>query len=102
MAHSAGRVTGMQLRTQSLGGLVGGIERSRKMGDHNLLTLAPFLNGKMLDVDVTRAGGGFVLVDHGNGRHIVNMENSGTVLLVAQLEKDPAEILGGLGSMDGG
>ena len=58
MAHGPARATGMQLRVHSFGGLVGGIQRAREMGDHNLLALTPFLNSKMLNVNVTRAGVG--------------------------------------------
>jgi len=83
VAHSSARMTSVQLRAQSFGGLVGGIQRSREMRDHDLLAHAPFLDSKVLNVDVARAGGRLVLVDHGNSSHVVHMENSRARLHVA-------------------
>ena len=40
----------------------------------------PILNGEMLDINVTGALGRNVSVDHVDGRHIVFVEWSGTVL----------------------
>jgi hypothetical protein len=100
VAHSTARVTGMELGAQSFGGLVGGIEGSREVRNDDLTALAPFLNGEMLDVDVAGARSRFVLVDHGNGGHVVHMKDGGSILLVAQLEQDPTEVLSRLGGMD--
>ena len=55
-----------------LGEIVSGIDNPRKMLHDELFLLAPFLDGKVLDINVPSIGCGTLLIDHTETCHIVN------------------------------
>jgi hypothetical protein len=95
-------MTGMKGPTKGFGFLVRGIQNAGEVADNDQAISTPFLNGKVLDVNVPGPRSGAVLVDHVNGRTIVNVDLGGTGGKIAEILEDKAEVLGGLGCMDGG
>lgn len=63
--------------------------------------ISPFLNGEVLRLDVTRARGWFLLVDHGDGGLVVNKKRRRTVLGESELFKYGSEVDDDLGSENG-
>ena len=57
-------------RTKRFGEIITGIENPRKMLHDKNFLLTPFLDGKMLDVDVWSTESGTFLIDHMESCHI--------------------------------
>ena len=70
MSHATTGVTGMQDPSKRLGEIITGIENPRKMLHDKNFLLTPFLDGKMLDVDVWSTESGTFLIDHMESCHI--------------------------------
>ena len=93
-------MTRVQSPTESFGGLVSRIDHTRDVVHLDDTTPLPLLNRKILNVNVPRARGGLILVDHSDGCHVVLVEWSRRGLGKAELVKDRAKILGSLGGLD--
>ena len=74
MAHEAGCMTIMEGIAKGLGALIRWVKNTGDMLDKEITVSTPFLNGKVLDVDVTGPSSRFVLIDHGNGGLVVNIQ----------------------------
>ena len=61
-------------RPRELGTSISAVDDTRNMVKFDQTTLSPFLNGEVLNVDVTRTSGRLVLVDHGDGGHVVDVD----------------------------
>ena len=74
MFHAAASMTGMWDPSKRFGEIVTGIEDPSKMLHDEMLLLAPFLDGKMLDVDLPSMGSGVFLMEHVESWHIINKQ----------------------------
>ncbi len=63
----------------------------------NVLCVLPILDGKVLDINVARALGRDLRVDHVDSRHIVFVDRSRTSLRKAKLAQDSAKVASMLG-----
>ena len=66
------------------------------------LTGGPFLDGEVLDIDVTSPLGRFTGVSKVAAGYVVAVDLGWADLLDAKLVEDGAEVLDGLGTVDGG
>jgi hypothetical protein len=99
VAHDATGVATMELTTKGLGGLVGGIKDASQVRDLDDLALAPFLDGKILHINVARARGGTVVINHIDSGKVVNMKKSGARGEVAKVMQNGPEVLGHLSGL---
>ena len=60
----------------------------------DVLGIGPVLNGKVLDINMTRTFGGDTVADHIDSRHIVFIERSGDILRVSKFQEDGTQIFG--------
>jgi hypothetical protein len=60
----------MQRPAKSLGSLISGIHNTRDMEQSNKLVCTPFLNRKMLDINMPTTRRRFILIDHGDGGQV--------------------------------
>ena len=81
---------------------VGRIDDAGDVLHNNFVVGLPLLDGKMLNVNMARAGRRTAGVDHENGRRVVFVERGGAELRITKLGKDGAKIFSNFGSMDGG
>jgi len=100
VTHSTASMTAMELKGKSFSGLISGVENTREEGNNKVTASTPFLNGKVLNVDVAGADGGTAIVDHGDGSLIADMKDSGNKGKITKLRKDRAKIFGGFGGMN--
>ena len=64
MSHATACMARMEHPSKNLGQIIARIENPCEMFHDNVAFLAPFLNGKVLDLDVTSTRCGTVFVDH--------------------------------------
>ena len=102
MTHGAADMTRVKNPAKSFGGGIGNIDGGGDVYHANDTAGAPFLDCKMLDVNVARALGGAVLVNHSDGGLIILVEGCRARLRVAEFSKNGAEVFGDLGGVDGG
>jgi len=98
MVHGTSHMLMVQGGAERLGSCVAWVDDA---GDVVLLddpALSPLLDCKVLDIDVTGAGGWLPLVDHGNGSLIVNIDFCRVLLFKTELLQDRLMILGRLGT----
>ena len=57
MTHNASRMAGMEDPAQGLGEVIRGVDDTRDVAHDNVASLLPVLNGKVLDINVTRTFG---------------------------------------------
>ena len=100
VTHGTTDMAGMENPAKSFGGGIGNIDGSMNVDHFDDATGAPFLNSKVLDVDMARAFGRAVFVDHGDGSLIVFVKRSRAGLWVAELGEDSTKIFGDFGGMD--
>ena len=84
-----------------LGELVGRVDDTREVLHDDVATLAPFLDGEVLNVDVAGAFGRAGGVDHVDGGLVVFVKDRRASLGEAEFVKDGAEVLGDFGGIDG-
>ena len=72
MPHASPGVTSMQHPAKGLGQSIGGIEKAGKVFHDDVTFLAPFLNGKVLRLDMASLRRGPVLAGHLKGREVVD------------------------------
>ena len=63
------------------------------MSHDDIFGFGPILNGKILDINMTRTLSGDTVVDHIDGRHIVFIEPGWIILRVSKFQKDGTQIL---------
>ena len=63
------------------------------MSHDNIFGFGPILNGKILDINMSRTFSGDTVVDHIDSRHIVFLVRRRSILRVSKLEKDGTQIL---------
>jgi len=102
VTHGATDVSGMEGPTEGLGLCIRGIEDAGNVLHGDDATSLPFLNRKVLDVDMTGASSRLVFVDHHDCREVVLIEDRRGRLSEAELGENRPEILGYFGSSDGG
>ena len=101
MAHTATSMLGEQHPTESLGEAIAGVDDSRKVLHNDIPLFAPFLNGEMLDLDMTRPRSGSGFVDHIERGNIVNQQTGWTRTEGIKFQQHIAKIFDNLGSSDG-
>ena len=69
MSHDTPCVARMQDPTEGLGKVVGRIDNSREISHDNVASILPVLDGKVLDVNVTRALSRNSSIDHFDRGH---------------------------------
>ena len=67
------------------------------MSKGNDAALSPFLNGKVLDIDMSCPRCRSVFVHHGNGGLVVDMHVSRHIAWITELIEDGAEVFNSLG-----
>ena len=85
--------------TESLGACICRVDGGRDVEHANDTPGAPFLNGKVLNVDLTRLISWAIFIDHSNGCLIVLIDGSSSRLRIAKLSQNMAKVLGNFGSM---
>ena len=78
MSHAAAGVARMKHPAQSFREIVADVHDSWAMVHNDITCVLPFLDGKVLNVDVTRARGGTRFVNHCNRSLIVNEQLGST------------------------
>ena len=63
------------------------------MSHDNVLGFGSVLDGKVLNINMTRTFSGDTVVDHIDGRHVVFIEWGWTILRVSKFKKDSTQIL---------
>ena len=101
MPHQTSDMSMVQRGPKGFGQRIGSINDTRNMSENDFAISLPFLNGKMLYVDVARSRGRTTCVDHQYGGGVIFVERSGLDLSVAQFVEDGPEVFGNLGGMDG-
>ena len=85
---------------EHFGSLVRGVDDPWDVAHNDDLVVMPFLNGKVLDINVAGMRHWLLLVNHCNCSLIVHVEWSQQRLSESEFDKDRAKILGNLGSTD--
>ena len=101
MAHTATNMLGEQHPTKSLGEAIAGVDDPGKVLHNDIPLFAPFLNGEMLDLDMSRTRSGSGFVDHIERSNIVNQQTGWTRTEGIKCRQHVAKILDDLGSSDG-
>ena len=70
----------MQNPTNRFGECITGIDDSRDMFECNIATLLPFLDCKVLNIDMTGTFSWFSSIHHVDSRHVILMNDSGLFL----------------------
>ena len=83
VAHHMVDMLRVEHPSECFGGSIRHRKDTRKMLHDNIsVGIRPVLNGKMLDINVTRLFSGDTVVDHIDGRRIVFVKQSGEILEV--------------------
>ena len=98
VTHRTTNVAGVQCPAKCLDGLVAGVDDTKDMAHDDVTSGEPFLNRKVLDVDMTGASSRTSLVHHSDSSLIVHIERGGPELSEAKFVQNGAKILGNLGS----
>ena len=101
VAHSVASMSGEQNPSKSLGKPITGVDHPGKVLHNNIPLFAPFLNGEMLDFDMTRTRSGSGFVDHIERSNIVDQQTSWTRTERIKFRQYIAKILDDLGSGNG-
>lgn len=102
VTHQATGVASMKYPCDGLGKAVSRVDDTRDVYHVNVASSLPFLNGEVLNVNVTRTRRGTTGVDHLDGRFVIFIERCRTILRKTELAKDRTKVLGNFGSFDGG
>ena len=100
VAHNATSMALMKNPTKRFCKVIRWVDDAMDECHDNVACIFPVLDGKMLDIDVTRAFGGDLGVDHVDGRLVVGVEDSGAFWRETQLSHDGVKVLGMLGGGD--
>ena len=85
--------------SESFGRLISHIDNTGQMVHDNNAVASPFLNCKVLDVNMPRVRCGFSLVDHGDGRNVILVQWCRAILQNAKLKQHSTQILSEPGSV---
>ena len=97
VAHNATGMALMKNPTKRFCKVIRWVDDAMDEGHDNVSCIFPVLNGKMLDINVSRAFGGDLGVDHVDGRLVVGVEDSRAFGRKTQLCHDSAKVFGMLG-----
>ena len=78
----------MQYPAEGLGEIVRWANDSRNMMHSKILLRFPFLNGKMLDINVTGSFSRDTIINHDDSRNIVTIYRSGLIDCIPQFLQD--------------
>ena len=98
MAHDAATVSLMEDPAQRFCTVIRGVQNAGNMGHHNLLSVLPILDSKVLDINVARTLGWDLGVNHVDGGLIVHVNGGWSLWREAQFSEDGSEVLDLLGS----
>ena len=102
MAHCSTRMTVVENPTERFCQIVSGVEDSRYVANDEVASFFPFLDGEVLDVDMSRAFGRDASVDHVDGGFIVVVDDGGVGLGKTKFVEDHTEVFGLFGGKNGG
>ena len=85
VAHGTAGMTGMEGPAKGFGFLVHRVQDAGEVADNDQTVGTPFLNGKVLYINVRGPRSGVVLVDHVDRPTIVNVDFSGTGGKIAEI-----------------
>lgn len=100
VSHGTTSMAGVEDPAKNLGGLIRHVDSGRNVLHLDVPSTLPFLDSKVLNVDVTGTRSGLPTVDHVNGSLVVFMKNGGALLLKSKFLEDHSKVLGNLGSMN--
>ena len=96
MSHATASMARVEHPTKSFGHVVTQVDDTWAVTQNDVALVAPFLNGKMLDLDVASTRSGTRFIDHGNRSLIVNEERGGTRTEGIELLKHKTKVFGSL------
>ena len=102
MSHDTPCVARMQDPTEGLGKVVGRIDNSREVSHDNVASILPVLDGKVLDVNVTRSLSRNSSIDHFDRGHVVLVDRSGSMLWKSEFFQNEPQVPGMFSSENGG
>ena len=102
MAHETTAVAGVENLTNTLGKGITGVDDARDVLENNVASAFPILDREELDIDVARAFGRAVSVNHLDRGLVVLVERSGGKLGKTKLVKNETKVFGYFGSSNGG
>ena len=70
------------------------------MAHDNVLSICLVLDGKMLDINMVKLLSWHTVFDHIDSRHVVFIEQNGTILGVSYFQKDSTKVFSMLGGCD--
>ena len=88
MSHHAADMPGVENPAKRLGESVGRVDDSRDVAHFNVSSSFPVLDGKVLDVNVTGAISGNLVVDHKNSRHVILVDRRRGGLLETKVSEN--------------
>ena len=94
VAHLTTSMARVQNPAKRFGKSIGNREDTRDMSHNDILGFSPVLNGKVLDINMTRMFSGDTVVDHIDCRHVVFVEWGHTILWVAKFQEDGTQVFG--------
>jgi hypothetical protein len=97
VAHNAANVSVMQNPTEGLGLSVCGVYDTRDVCELDVAALSPFLDRKVLNVDVTRAFSRPIRVHHVDGSLVILVKQSRPRWGETKLDENGPQVLGDLG-----
>ncbi len=100
VTHQAANMAVMERGTEGLGLRVCGVNDARNMGEDNLVGSFPFLEGKMLDVNMTSTRRWTTRIYHQDCSSVILEQRSRTNLRVPKFREDRPKVLGNLGEVD--
>ena len=84
MTHEAANMTMMKRGSKRFRQGIRGVDDTRNVRKNNLIRCLPFLEGKMLDVDMTSARRGTTRINHQDGGSVVFKQRSWAELRVPE------------------
>ena len=102
MAHRAADMATVEDPAKCFGQSVRGVDRAGDMLQNKVALILPFLNGKMLDVDMPGAGRGFGGIHHEDSGLVVLIQHRRAVLHETEFSEYRAEVFRSLGGCNGG
>lgn len=100
VAHDAASVTGMKHPAKRFRKVIGHVDNTGDKVHDYISCIFPVLDGKVLNVNMARALGGNLGINHINGRLVVTIDGSGCGRSKAKFGQDRPKVLGMLGSKD--
>ena len=102
MSHITPGMPRVQDPAKRLSEVIRRINDTRNMSEDNIAGFTPVLDGKMLNIDVTRPFCGYTMIDHVNHRNIVSIKGSCTFLFETKIVHNSTKVFGLFSSEYGG